>query len=128
MTHMNKFFLFISVICLTLLSGFILNRTGRPYSTLYYNIHKLISLGAVILMVVISRFLIHSGGATAFLWGIISLSAAAIAVLFVTGALLSIQSEPSQWVFIAHRWAPVCVTLTSLALLLLFRLEIFQGS
>ncbi len=128
MTHIQKFALVIALSSLTVFSGIILGKTGRPYSSGLFNLHKLISVGAIVLTVLITRTLLLTGGATPLLIAAVSFAFAAFAVLLATGALLSIKAEPADWIFLVHRAAPVIVCLASAVLLVLFRMQILQQS
>ena len=81
--------------------GIWVSRTGKPYNGLLFNIHKLIALGAVILTAIRIFRLdpIETFPSLALL--LLGLAVLGTAVLFVTGAVLSIQSEVKpifQWV------------------------------
>jgi hypothetical protein len=80
------FFLFI------FLFGFWLSRSGRPYSTILFNIHKLIALAAVIFLIVTvyrSSRAASLGPAQIVTVGITALT---VIGLFATGALISIDA------------------------------------
>jgi len=77
------------------LSGFWLNRTGKPYGTLIFTIHKLIGMGMGILLFVIVREIYQ----TASLRPMETIAVIATVLFFIatvtTGSLLSIPiSKP----------------------------------
>ena len=72
------------------LSGFWLNRTGKPYGTLIFTIHKLIGVGIGVLLFIMIKQAYQTAS-----FGPIELVAVAVTVLFfiatvTTGSLLSI--------------------------------------
>ena len=75
------------------LSGFWLNRTGKPYATLIFTIHKVIGLGLGVLLFIMVR---QAHQATSL--NSVEATAVAIAVLFfiatvITGSLLSLPNK-----------------------------------
>lgn len=86
--------------------GFILSRTGKPYSTLLFNVHKFIGLGLGVFLIVTFNQ-IHTA---------VPLSPAEIAVLVVTallfavtivagGLLDALESAPLAFT-VLHHWLP----------------------
>ena len=77
------------------LSGILLNRTGKPYGTLVFTIHKLVGLGIGVLLIIMVR-----QGHQAASLNPVEITSVAITVLFfvatvTTGSLLSIPvSKP----------------------------------
>jgi hypothetical protein len=81
---------------LILFSGYWLSRSGKPYSTIVFNIHKLVAVAAVVLLG-ITVYRIHRAGALSA----IELLAAIVTGLFflgtmVTGGLLSIPIDKAM--------------------------------
>jgi hypothetical protein len=97
-----------------ILSGFWLSRTGKPYGTLIFAVHKLIAVAAVVLLG-ITVYRAHRAGVLST----IELFAAIVAGLFflgtiVTGSLLSIPIEKPMPAFV-HRLHQVTPYLTVLS-------------
>ena len=107
-----------------LLSGYWLSRSGKPYNTIVFTIHKLISLVAIVLLGM-TVFRAKQGGALSTL----GLLAAIVAGLFflgtmVTGGLLSIPGDKPMPALVPklHRVTPYLTVLsTAVALYLLAR-------
>jgi len=106
---------------LTVACGVWLSHAGKPYSSLLFNIHKLIALGAVVvtgLTVYQARAAVTLGSAA-----LITVVAAGLlcVALFVSGALLSIGQPDAAAILIVHRVAPwlvvVAVALTLYSLI-----------
>jgi hypothetical protein len=81
---------------LILFSGYWLSRSGKPYSTIVFNIHKLVAVAAVVLLG-ITVYRIHRAGALSA----IELLATIVTGLFflgtmVTGGLLSIPIDKAM--------------------------------
>jgi hypothetical protein len=98
---------------LTLAFGIWLSHAGKPYSSLLFNIHKLIALGAVIvtaLTVYQARAAVTIGSFT--LIAVVATGLLFVA-LFVSGALLSIGQPDSAAILIVHRVAPWLVIITA---------------
>lgn len=101
------------------LSGFRLSRSGKPYSVILLNVHKLISL-AIVVFLVIAIYQINQTarlGATALAASVVTL------VLFlgtmVSGGLLSTDKPMPTAIRTLHRITPyLTVLLTALTLYL----------
>jgi hypothetical protein len=99
---------------LILLSGYWLSRSGKPYGTLIFTIHKLVAVAAVVLLVA-NVYRIHRAGTLT----IVELSTAIAAGLFfvgtmATGGLLSIPVDKPMPA-IVHRLHQVTPYLTVLS-------------
>jgi hypothetical protein len=99
---------------LILLSGYWLSRSGKPYSTIVFTIHKLISLAAVVLFGIIV-YRVNRGGTLSTT----GLLAAIVAGMFflgtmVTGGLLSIPID-NPMPAIVHKLHQVTPYLTVLS-------------
>lgn len=105
---------------LTLVFGVWLSRAGKPYSSLLFNIHKLIALAAV----VVTAITVYQARAAVTIGSISLIAVVAIGLLcvalFVSGALLSIGQPDVAAILSVHRVAPwlmviaVALTLYSL--------------
>ncbi|MBN1955947.1 MAG: hypothetical protein JW900_12985 [Anaerolineae bacterium] len=103
------------------LSGFWLSRSGKPYSGILINVHKLVALAAVVLFVVT---LVRLNRIAAL--GALEVAGGAVTVLlaiglFVTGALVSIDHPMPPLVFTLHHLLPYLALLSTAATLYLLR-------
>lgn len=106
MDALLKFIVPVILFLVTIFFGVWLSRVGKPYNGFIFNVHKLIALGAVIVVVVqFSRLL---GGADALGLAIVGLAVAAICVvaLFVSGALMSADKGNYALMRIIHKIVP----------------------
>ena len=110
---------------LTLAFGVWLSHAGKPYSSLLFNIHKLIALGAVI----VTGVTVYQGRANvtigSFTFTAVVATGLLFVALFVSGALLSIGQPDSAAILIVHRVAPWLVIVT--AALTLYSLTISRA-
>jgi hypothetical protein len=83
-------------------SGFWLSHTGRPYSGLLFNVHKLIALGGVVFLGVIIARMNHSTPLSAAQWLAVALAAVCLAALIVSGGLLNIEKMPAILLRLHH--------------------------
>jgi hypothetical protein len=91
---------------LVFLSGFLLTRAGRPYSQGVITIHKLLALGAVILLGTLVASENRSAPLQAGQWLAVACAALCLAALFVTGGLVSAMKSPPELVTTLHRALP----------------------
>ena len=100
---------------LTLVFGFWLRNSGKPYNGILFNIHKLIALAAVILTAVQLYPMLRVSEPQAL--GILLISAAGLGVagLFATGAIMSIRKGANNLPRIIHNVALVLVVITMAA-------------
>ena len=93
---------------LTLLSGFWLSHSGKPYNSGIFSIHKLIAL-ATIIIIGVSVYNLYKGlDLQAFLNVIvIALTGLIFLALIVTGALLSLNIPLSGMALKIHQIAPL---------------------
>ena len=86
--------------------GFWLQRSGKPYSGLIFNLHKLIALGTGVFLVVT---LIQYNQAVAFspgLWAAIIITALCFAVVVASGGMLSLARPTPLIVQRLHQVGP----------------------
>jgi hypothetical protein len=102
---------------LTLAAGVWFSRRGRPYSIAVFNLHKLIALGAVILLArrlvpVVQALPLPSGlpALNAALLLLLGASMLLAVVLFVSGALLSANVWNQGLLALTHRTAAILLT------------------
>lgn len=92
---------------LTLISGIILSKSGRPLNSAIFTVHKLIAVGTVILIVVSFRNLYKAVDMQAFFPVIIAITGLLFLVLVVSGALLSFDKLAVQSILRIHQITPL---------------------
>ena len=110
---------------LTIACGVWLSHAGKPYSSLLFNIHKIIALGTVI----VTAITVYQARAAVTIGSLTFVASAATGLLcvalFVSGALLSIGQPDAAAILIVHRVAPWLVIIT--AALTLYSLTVSQA-
>lgn len=104
---------------LIFLAGFRLARTGKPYSLILFNAHKLIAVAALIYLV-LSIIQLHRAAPLAA----VQIAAASVmAVLFiaaiVTGGLVSAMNPAPDFVKLLHKLLPYLTVLSTAVVLYL---------
>jgi len=100
--------------------GFLLARSGSPYSTLLLTVHKLASVAAVILLYKTFTYVNQAQGLSVLAMAVGALTGLAFIGTVATGGLISIGGQVPEIVYLAHRVTPVLsVVLTAASLLLL---------
>jgi hypothetical protein len=106
-------------VVLVFLSGFVLTRRGSPYNTVVVTVHKLVTLGCVVLL----TLAFTTGKATVPaawpVWALAGLTAASVVALFASGALLSGSRSPAPALRRIHRVVAYLALGAGLALILL---------
>ena len=102
---------------LIFLSGFWLSRSGKPYSAILFNIHKLIALGAIIFLgIMVSKM--HQAFPLAPLHLILIVAAGLLFIAtMVTGGLLNIDRTWPAAILVGHRVLPFLTTLITVLVL-----------
>ncbi len=114
----SKFILPIILFVLTVAAGFWVTKTGKPYNTGIFTLHKLLAAAVVLAAIAIAKFL-KIAPAQPVIIALIVLAALSIIALFATGALMSIQKTVgSAWLLI-HRVAPFVLAGSSISAILL---------
>jgi len=91
---------------LVIASGFWVSKTGKPYSTTIFTLHKLFSLATVVLTVITIKNLVAVTPTQWFINLLIVIAGLSVIALFATGALMSaIKTTDRIWLLI-HRVAP----------------------
>ena len=109
---------------LIFLTGFWLSRSGKPYSTVLFNLHKIIALGTVVFLSVMV-FKLHQTVPLQTL----QIAAITVAVLcavatVLTGGLLSIEKSMPEFILRVHQITPYLTVISSAVTLYL----LFVGS
>ncbi len=111
METLSKFTLPGILFVLTVAFGFWLSHIGKPYNGLWFNIHKLIALGAVILVVLRFSSISRPADSFAFIVGLLVIAALCVIALFASGALMSAGKLDYALLLTIHRVAPVLLAL-----------------
>jgi len=93
--------------------GFWLSNSGRPYNNILFTVHKLIALAAVIFIVSLFYGLLKNMDIQSIIIILIAIAALSIIALFVTGALLSIESAQYVLLNTVHIMATILTVLTT---------------
>ena len=105
----------------TLVFGFWLSASGKPYHGLLFNVHKLIALGCVVLAIVQLSKIFKAGDATIWLTLLLAAGALSILALFVSGALMSAGKLDYASMLAIHRIAPIVLFLAASVVLALLQ-------
>lgn len=90
---------------LTLALGFWLSQAGKPYNGLLFNGHKLAALGAVVVIGIEAARWLRAGNAPTAAIILLAGAALLVAVLFASGALLSMGKLEYTLLLTTHRVA-----------------------
>jgi hypothetical protein len=96
---------------LTLVFGFWLSHSGKPYNGILFNVHKLIALGAVVATVIQLSSLLQSANALALIIVVLVVAVTSVVALFASGALMSMDKLDYALVLTVHRVAPVLLVI-----------------
>ena len=88
---------------LTLVFGFWLSRSGKPYNGLIFNVHKLIALAAVIVTAIRAFNALKVGDAQPQVIVLLIVIGLCAVALFVTGALMSANKATVRATLTIHR-------------------------
>jgi hypothetical protein len=111
MDTISKFTLSGILFLLTLVFGFWLSKAGKPYNGLLFNLHKLIALGAVVIVVVQLSKMLKTADSLALLIVLLVVAALSVVAIFASGALLSLSKLDYALTLTIHRIAPVVLTI-----------------
>jgi hypothetical protein len=98
-----------SAVCflLAFATGFLLSRLGKPYHSLLFTFHKLISVGGLIITFFALRDLLKAVRSGAAVWALIILLMLCVLALLVTGGLMSVGTGPYSLSRSVHTAAPI---------------------
>ena len=91
------------------LTGIWITRTGKPYNTVVFNIHKLISLAAIAFSVVIVYQLQKGAGMTQLQWLFCIITALFVVTSLISGGMLSVEKPAPKIIHLLHTIAPVFI-------------------
>ncbi len=118
---LSKFGVVGLVFALVFVSGFWLSHLGRPYSTLFFNVHKLVALTGVIVLGVLIYQARDTARLDAAAVAALVFAAACCLAMIVTGGLQNIEPPLPAWLGVVHRIFPYITVLAGAgALYLLF--------
>jgi len=111
-------FLFVLII----LSGIWLTKTGKPYPSILFNAHKLLSLAGTILAGIVAYQLQKPIELSTQLTTIVIVTGIFLLVLIITGGLLNLEKSFFQVLRIIHRiLSPLTIALVTLTFYLLMK-------
>ena len=96
---------------LTLVFGFWLSNSGKPYNGILFNIHKLIALGAVIATVMQVYSILKVMEPQSLIVILIIIVVVCVVALFASGAFMSIGNINYQIMKTIHNIAPVLMVI-----------------
>lgn len=104
------------IFALTLASGFWLSHSGKPYSSLIFNLHKLIALAAVV-AVAVTIHRLHQAAELrlAVEVGAILVTALLLLSLVITGGLMNVYHQAPTLIRTIHHAAPYLALISSAA-------------
>lgn len=104
-----------SLIVLSLVFGYLLSGTGKPWSAALLGIHKIAALlGGVALVVIVFRFQ-NAAPLDALRWTFCAVTWLFFLSAFATGAVLTILKNAPAPVLILHKVTPILTVLSSAA-------------
>jgi hypothetical protein len=99
---------------LILLSGFGLTHSGKPYGVLVFTVHKLLSVGMVVLLSITIRQANQAMGLGTMGWFAVFVTGLFFLTTVVAGSLLSINDSMPTLVHRLHQITPYLTTLSTL--------------
>lgn len=96
---------------LIIITGFWLSRTGKPYSAVLFNIHKLIALAALVLLVVSYTQAHKASPLTMLQWGVAALTLVCFVAAMISGGLLNLEKPLTGSLLVMHRVLPLLTLL-----------------
>jgi len=98
----TKVIINIALILITIIIGYILHRTGRPYNTALFTVHKLASLVFIIFTAIILVSFVRNNDLSVLFTSMLVVAAASIIVLLVSGGMMSLDKLHLQMMWV-HR-------------------------
>jgi len=110
--------LFIAVI----ITGVFLAKSGKPYNSILFNVHKLISLATVVLGGIWVYNIYRAAGTGTGILALVILTALLFIILFVTGGMLNLEKSYHNVLTIIHKAAsPLSLIATVILFYLLLK-------
>jgi hypothetical protein len=117
--NLTKFTLPLILFILTAASGFWVSKTGKPYSTGIFTLHKLIGLAMVVLSVIAVVNLLKITPTPSLIVMLFILAGLSTIALFTSGSLMSALKSPGSIWLLIHRMAPFLLAGSTAAAILL---------
>lgn len=105
---------------LMILSGVWLTHTGKPYSPVLFNVHKILSLAAVVLAGIQAYSLFRQASTGSLETTLLILAAVLFLILIITGGLLSEDLKVYDLLRSVHRITPVLAIVLTVVVFYLF--------
>jgi len=110
------------VFLLIIISGIWLTKTGKPYSPVLFNIHKLISFAGVVVTSIFVYNLFQGTDISPIMWTLVIVTGVIYIVLLVTGGLLNLDKPFYNLLRTIHRILPaLSIVLTAVIFYFLLR-------
>ncbi len=106
---------------LVIITGVVLTKKGSPYPGLLFNVHKLLTLAAITLLVLIVIQLMKGTPVSTIDWVFIILTGLFMIGSLITGGLLNVEGAAYSTMRILHKIVPVVGII--LAVLTVLRLD-----
>jgi hypothetical protein len=98
----TKVIINIALILISIIVGAILYKTGRPYNTALFTLHKLSSLAFIIFIAIILVNFARANDLDALFTAMLIVAAASIIILLVSGGMMSLDKMHWQMMWV-HR-------------------------
>lgn len=119
-----RFIITIVIFILTLVFGFWLSNSGKPYNGVLFNIHKLLALAVVILMTISIYNLFEITNIQILHVILIFMAILGVAAMFFSGAMLSTEKLRYEVILAIHKIATVLLVLVVAAMV--YRLHVLN--
>jgi hypothetical protein len=117
-----RFIVAVLLFILMILSGIWMRRSGKPYNVIILNVHRLISLAALVMMVLLVIPYLSGSEMTPGLWTLLSITSLFTLTALLSGWFLNRDNDTTPYMLMLHKFTPYLVTgLTTLMLFLLIR-------
>lgn len=114
-----KYLLAGALLVVSLIFGYLVSHSGKPYSVTLLGVHKIFSLLAGIALALIVYQTQKVSPLDLVRWSVVALTGVFFLATFVTGAVLSIQKETGSVALMVHKIAPILTTLSAAAVFFL---------
>lgn len=116
----------IGIICLSfilmIISGIWMSKTGKPYHTAVFTVHKLSAVLMVIFTVILILDINKNRGITNFEWILFIFTGLFFLLSFITGALMNFEKPVKAIISITHKIMPYFILVAAiLSVFILFR-------
>lgn len=87
-------------------TGFLLTRTARPYSTGLLTVHKLVDLAGIVFVAVLAIGALRAGETMALDWVLVIAALLLALATLASGGVVSASENVASWILVAHRVLP----------------------